>query len=524
MEAEVKQLEVKKAKVMPLAGAAKARAVEDAKNAFEQQKMTDKASVEQICSEMRKEVEDLLDTFPDLDAKEFAGRYEVKDLEAKLCEVYPEALVEGYKCSRPAEFSDEGEAYQAYSWVEQRVAAIKQHNVVAALFSGLTSLMENAASYEKVGAKVALVVVGLFMGLTIFNPFLLLTLYTCVGLASWSYGLFVSKIFKQLYSVKQFLNDSYDEDIFQRDRQDILDEVDDFLERTRDEYFEDIDARVFHEPEAAFQQIMSEAKGQVQAIERDIAAKQANIEQLKLLAQAKVEEYDKLVKEREAAAKDARNKNLGVFEWKNEWPETMFMDVVDGRIIAVPWTKQNTLYIGRNIEALQMFSQLVVYQNVIHVHPNFSGQVVVDYKYMGGNLLPFTRLPACLCDICTDSEKIEKKVASMDADIRARCKSILQSCASIEDFNTLMGTYGATGESYVIAHMWGLSSISANLKTFLKNGPKVGYFFKIYLTFEEFGALMKDFPFDDITEYAEVSDKVVMRTATQLQRRMESNA
>ena len=52
------------------------------------------ARVDGIVEKKRQEAEALIDTFPGMETKEFAGRFEIKELEDHLMEVYPAAMIE----------------------------------------------------------------------------------------------------------------------------------------------------------------------------------------------------------------------------------------------------------------------------------------------------------------------------------------------------------------------------------------------------------------------------------------------
>lgn len=521
----IRELQRRREQIEPQTNAAKLKVISAAEEAFKAKKAADKVAVKSAIESMRTRVEEFLDSCPDLDAKEFAGRYEIKDLEDKLCEFYPADFVENYVCVDPIEFDDESEAYQAYSVAEQRVNSLKQRNFAAALFTGLTNIMQSLSGSGEVGPIPIVVFIAFIVGITIFQPFLALGLYTFVGIFSAVHGKYISGILRQLFSVKEFLNDEYDEDIFQQDKGDIMDGVDEFLDGVQQDYLEEIDTREFEQPVKEINQLVSRSQKDIQAIDNEIVVKMQNINGMKAQAADKLAEYEKAVEDRKQAAANARKKFLGTFEWKSEWLNTIFLDVnSEDKIVGCQWTQQNTLFIAKGIESLQIFSQLAIFQNVLHVHPSYAGQVVIDYKYMGGNLLPFSRLPACVIDICVEPEKIEKKMSSLNVDVRARCNNILQSCASIEDFNKLMETYDVTGETYVTLHLFGLSSLTAEQRMILKNGPKVGYFTKIYTTLDELQGIAKDFPFGDVPEYMEVSDKVVYRTGAQVQRLLSPSA
>lgn len=525
MEDELAQLQSSVSRNASTAEAGRQRLIEQERRQFEDRKLADKARVCQACGEMSKRASDLLDTFPDMATKEFSGRYEVKDLEAQLEELYPRELLSNYTCSNPITFRDEGEAYNAYAYVERNVVRLSQGTALGSLFTNITNLLDTICSSDGAVGKVSLGFVALFMLSFVLAPFLFLTVFSIVGITSMVHGAFVNSLFKNLYSVKMFLNNVYDEDIFQDDKTDIMEGVDEFLDTTEQEYCAEIDAREFVMNPKILEDYDRQVRDAKQSLEARIMSKQQQIEDSKKRAAELLEQLETAMKKREEAAKEAYTKYLDTITWKHEWMGSVLLEVTqDKRIIGCKWLQGNTLYYGKALDNLQQFQQLAVYQGVLHMHPSYCGQVFIDYKYMGGRLVPFSRLKPVICELAYNADDIEKKMNRMRTDIRARTDSVLQSCSSIEDFNQLMSTYGVSGESYVIVHICGLSNISAELRMMLKNGPRVGYFFKIYMTIDELENVAKDFPFEDIPEYAEVNEVLVPRTITHVRRAISSGA
>lgn len=525
MEDELAQLETSKARHASSSEAGRTRLIEQEKRRFADRQLADKEKICQTCGAMSQRASDLLDTFPDMASKEFGGRYEIKDLEAQLEELYPKEFLANYRCSNPIVFKDEGAAYTAYAYVERNVVRLSQGTASGSLFTNITSLLDRICASDGALGKVSLGFVAIFMLTFILAPFLFLTVFSIVGVASMVHGAFVNSLFKNLYSVKMFLNNVYDEDIFQDDKTDIMEGVDEFLDTTELDYCAEVDARQFVMNPKLLEDYDKQVKEAAENLEARILSKRQQIDDSKNKCAGLLAELDVAIKKREEAAKKAYTDYLDTITWKHEWMNTVLLDVTkDNRVIGCKWLQGNTLYYGKHLDYLQQFQHLAVYQGVLHMHPTYCGQVFVDYKYMGGKLVPFSRLKPVICELAYNADDIDKKLTRIRTDIRARTDSILQSCSSIEDFNKLMATYGVNGESYVIVHICGLSTINNDLRMMLKNGPRVGYFFKLYLTIEELQNLSKEFPFEDIPEYAEVNETMVPRTIAQVRRMSADSA
>lgn len=525
LEDELSQLSRTKDRLPAVTEAQKQRAISEAKNNFINKQRSDIETIKTKCAAMREKADVFLDTFPDLKSKEYAGKYEIKDLEARLSELYPVEMLSSYVCLQPLEFSSEGEAYRVYTRLERRVASLKQGSFASALFSGLTGLMNSVCKDDGMSGKIALGVVALIVLSFIVSPFVFLTIFTVVGFAVAVQGILIRQVLRNLYSVKAFLNESYDEDIFQKDKSDIMNSVNEFLEETQNDYIAEVQARQFEPTPGLLKDIENSAAKEQQKLEQTITVKQQLLAAKQQEAAIKLQELDAAVKTREEAAQRARKEMLETVDWKHEWLSQILLGVTaEHRVQGCHWLQGNTLYVAKDPDQLQTFWQLAIYQSMLHMHPDFAGQVVLDYKYMGSNLMQFSRVLSSIFTLCTDKEDIDKRVLRIKNDIRARTSNILKSCSSLVEFNTVMASYGGTGEAYVIVHLCGLQSISTDLKSFLRNGPKVGYFFKLYLTFEEFKELGKDFPFDEIPEYSEITNIATPRTAAQLRRLLEESA
>lgn len=522
LESDIQQLQSTYDRAGVMLDAQKKRAISDAKAAFATEQQQGVWRIEQICAEMHGKAEALLDTFPGLKAQEYAGKYEVKTLEAKVAEVYPKALLDSYVCPDPIEFEDEAEAYAVYTYVERKVAGLKQGSLASAMFTGLTGLMTSVCKDDGMSGKIALVVLGA-LGLSfIASPFLFLTIFTVVGGAAAVQGALVHRILRDLYSVKAFLNETYDEDIFQQDKQDIMASVDEFLDGVRDDYV----ARMMVKPFVMNQGVLQDLEKQSAAVQEKtkvaLEGKRQLLEVKRSEANNKLTELDALKAKREGEAKAARKRYLETIDWKYEWPNQILLDVTsDLRIIGANWTQANSFYYSKTISQLQQFWQLAIYQTMLRMPPDYCGQVVLDYKYMGSNLMQFSKVSQSLLNICVDQDAIGNKIERMQEDLQGRVGNILRSCESIEQFNEMMKSYGSAGEAYVIVHICGLRAIDETLKMFLRNGPKVGYFFKLYATVEEMSEWGKDLPFDEFKEFCEIGDVITPRTSSAVRRILE---
>ena len=128
-------------------------------------------------------------------------------------------------------------------------------------------------------------------------------------------------------------------------------------------------------------------------------------------------------------------------------------------MVLFPNKKCNTLFYGKDQQAVLQFETLCVFQNMIQMHPLYTAQVVLDYKLSGRGIMPFTRVNPLVLTLASDTESIGKQVSKVATSIRDRITNILQSCEDIESFNQLMAEYGTAGENYVIVHVLSLIHI-----------------------------------------------------------------
>lgn len=480
--------------------------------------------IKETVANKREEVDRLLDTFPDLEKKEFAGKVEIQTLEDHLREIYPPQLIDDYICLNPIPLTDDGEAYQQYTATENMVANLKQGNIAGAVFNGLSALLDKAADYPQLGLKVGAIFALLMVGGIVFAPTAVISGLAILGGLCASQGIFVRGLLRRMYSVKLYLNDSYDEDIFQQDKSDILASVDEFIGEANDKYVSYIKALEF-----------TFDKGQWATAERLFDVKQKKLEtQIKMKSQELgsaqkileqyIEQLDVLTEKEQQAAKVARAQFLGEVTWNMEWREQMFLDVTPENKIKVMQYKQcNTLFYSSDISPLQALGRLIIFQSMLHMHPNYATTIALDYKYNGGDLTQFASLPDKLFRLGYIEDELENLLESITNRIRSRTNNILGSCESISEYNKLMEEYEAPGEYYVVVHVFGLTKFNSKMVSNIRNGAKVGYFFKFYLTLEEIQECSDSIPLDLFQDIYEVREYPVPRQLGALKRMLSSN-
>ena len=490
---------------------------------FLQNKKNQIEKIKSICADKRKVVLELLDSFPNLGVQDYAGKYEIKYLEEHLKEVYPASLIEDYICLNPIIFEDEPDAYRVYSSVENDIVDIKQGNLSGILFHSLYDLLSLAAERTRVGMKVVFVILLLVSIGLIISPFLFLTVFTTLALFSAVQGIRVKRILRKLFSVKLFLNNTYDEDIFAEDRDDIMQMVDEFLEDAQEEYLDIVDRKEFVLDSGKIKAISDNYKLEEQRINSDIDLKNQTLVDAQEKLRSVILRIDEILEQEKKYAEIAYKKFLGTIDWKKEWLDNIFLETTpEHKVKMMKFSQSNTLYYSKDIDSLKQLSRLVVFQCMIQMHPDFACNYVLDYKYNGGDLTQFMNSPERIVKICYSEDDITKQVELVNNEVHARTNNILSSCESIEEFNTLMQSYGASGEYYVIVHIFGCKSLSTQFINNIRNGPRVGYFFKFYLTVDELREIADVFPLETMGDFYEVLDNPIGRPITSVRRLLQS--
>lgn len=479
-----------------------------------------RSRIEAIITNKRKQAEDLIDSFPDKDVKDFAGRFEIEDLEEHLKGVYPVEMITDYVCIDPIDIADDEEAFRMYSSVENMVMSLTQGGgLSASIFNGINQVLDTVTDDPRVGMKIIPAIMMFYAVGVLFMPFLFLTVFSVVGFASAGQGFFVKGLLRKLFSVKAYLNTSYNEDIFQTDRLKLLRNVDNALEPIRKEWLAYIDSQEFkYDPK---EEVNLDKKFQVEKkrLEQSRDLNNTSLQRLKDELAEILAKIDELEDEEKKRAETARKKYLETVAWEHAWMEHAFIDVsAENKLIMMPFIKGNSCYYSKDEEELKRFSRLIAYQCMLRMHPEFATQVVLDYKYMGGELTQFLTLGGKCINIRYSEEDVRKQTEIITNEIKARTKSILSSSANLDEFNALMATYGATGEYYAIVHIFGLEALSSAMKNWFHNGPRVGYIFKFYWTVDEMQSLKDDLPLADIKDFYEISGNPIPRTAAAVKR------
>lgn len=499
---------------------AKQEARAQAQASFSRRQEEIRTRMEAALAQKKTAASDLLDTFPDKDTKEFAGKFEIQELEDHLMEVYPPGMIEDYMCLDPIPLEDDETAFKLYFSVENMVMSLtKGGSFSASIFNGINTVLNTITDDPRVGLKVVPAIVMFYIVGVIFLPFLFLTGFSVVGFASAIQGLFVKRLLRRLYSVKLYLNTAYDEDIFQQNKTDIMRDVDDYIDYVRSQYTEVLDSRKFEHDPAVDKKIDKDFDLQEKKIRQTRDLNNTELQRLKQELASTLERIDHLEDEERRKAEGARKQFLETISWEHAWMEHIFIDVTpENKLLMMPFAKANSCYYSQDEEVLKQFSRLVTFQATIRMHPEFATQVVLDYKYMGGDLTQFLTLKGKCIKLCFSEEDIRKQTEIITNEIKARTKSILASSANLDEFNALMASYDSAGEYYAIIHIFGLDSISTAMKNWFHNGPRVGYIFKFYWTYDEMKALKDDLPLVDIKDFYEILGNPMPRTAAAVRR------
>lgn len=479
-----------------------------------------RARVDGIITKKKQEASDLIDTFPGMESKEFAGQFEVQDLEAHLMEVYPREMIQDYVCMDPLILEDDEEAFRLYSSVESMVMSLsKGGTLISRVFRGITAGLERMTQDPTIGLKIVPAVLLTYIAGIFFLPFIFLFGFTLLGVASAAQGMFVKSLLRKLYSVKLYLNTAYDEDIFADNKATIMRDVNDFLDEAMVQYHNYLDSQEFVYDTSIDERLEHDYALAKKRLEQTLDLSNTAIQKLQEELDALAEQIDALeAAEREKAA-TARVEYLETVTWKREWLSRIFVDITpENKTMMLPFTKGNTLFYAKDPESLKEFSRLVTLQCLIHMHPDYATQVVLDYKYMGGYLTQFLTLQGKCLKLCMSDDEIRAQQDIITNEIRARTKNILSSSADLDAFNKLMQSYGSTGEYYAIIHIFGLESITNVMLNWFRNGPRVGYLFKFYWTYEELQALKDTLPLTAIQDFFEIGSNPIPRTPASVKR------
>lgn len=488
---------------------------------FNRAQQAREAQIKDICSSMKQRVEDLIDTFPDLKTKEFAGKYEVKAVEEALADAFGDDLVVSFVPLRYRAIEEEKYAYRAYTRAETRSSSLKYSGVVSWVYNTLNdALLENA-----VGRRIP-VAMGVLAILFVVSPFAFVAVLSSIGITSLVQGIRARSALNDLYHVKDFLNNAYDTDIFQEDKSSIMADVESHLEETQEEYLQIVRQNKFEMNPSVLRDIDEEFNRLAESLKAKVAVTDQQIQELMNRQERFALEHEDLKNKIAEQSARFKEKAFTEIDWQYKWIERVVYDVnlESGSISTCNLSQCNSIYLAKNLNHLKSFWQLCIYQAMLRMHPMYASQVVLDYKYGGSNLLPFTRVGSSILHLAYDKETIDKKLDSIKSDIRSRSGTILTTCANLDEFNEIMKSYDSYGESYVIVHLFGLKAIPETLQDMMRNGPRVGYFFKLYFTNAEAEQIVDDVPYDDVTEFVDIGEKVMTRSSVWFKRELNSDS
>lgn len=476
--------------------------------------------VKGVISKKLEEVTEYIDSLPGMEAKEFAGKLEVTSVEEQLKLIYPDDMITDYLCTGVAPLEDAEEAFAVYAEVEREATNLSNgSDLTSSMFTGLTEGLVKLIEDPRMGAKMIPIVLIFYVAGIILFPFIFLTAFSVIGILSGLQGHHVKGIINKLYSIKMFLNESYNEDLFARDREKILSKVSEFLHDVEVDYIGEISKETFEYDDSNDAALEKQMTNDIKRAQQDRDLYNGQLQKAQEELQAMLAQIDKLEEEERQRAANARKELLETITWKHEWLEHIFIDITkENKKVLLPFSKANSCYFGKEATEVQAFARITVLQCILHMHPEYASHVVLDFKYMAGTLAQFIGLKNKCISLFYTEEETKKKMTNMDNEIKARTKNILASSEDLDSFNKLMSEYGSTGEFYVVVHVFGLESISNTWKNWVRNGPRVGYIFKFYWTIEELEKIKEDLPFADLKDYFEISNTAMPRSPSAVKR------
>lgn len=519
LDQDIASLESKKANGPRILETSKQQAIALERRVFNARIQQQLGAIDSTCTSMKDRVIALVDSFPGAETREFAGKYEVKNLEAQLKEHYPSDFIGGYIGLSAREFSSEADAFRTYTRLENQLAYLEDDAFASKMYDFIADGLTKITRSCKAGGKIILaLLIALVISAAIY-PFLLLSVISVIAVVAVLRGLGMRHILYDLFSIKSFLNESYDEDIFQDARDETIRIVNDFVDSVKEEYSSEVSQEEFTMNQTILKDIETKFAAEQERVKAQLNLKQ---QERAVVADEIAQMLDELSRAEEARAKaaaEAKSKFLETLNWKYEWNSNILLDVTgNSKVVLFPNKKCNTLFYGKDQQAVLQFETLCVFQNMIQMHPLYTAQVVLDYKLSGRGIMPFTRVNPLVLTLASDAESIGKQTSKVATSIRDRITNILQSCEDIESFNQLMAEYGTAGENYVIVHVFGLDKFTPEFRDFLRNGKSVGFFFKFYFTVEELQALGKDLPLAEFDEWFEITDTAIPRNRAAIER------
>lgn len=420
--------------------------------------------------------------------------------------VLTEEQIQAYEPFDRTSIASEEELERAIRRLAKMSAKLSKQINYSSLFSLIQKVKAPIDEEGNEGQKYLAYLLILFVtvSMMIFASSALLFIYTLLGIYSYVQSRKIANVLNLYDSIIQYCENDTLKEKKESVSDFISESTDSFFYEVENEYSDIVKSKKFKADEKELTALKN-------ALKSEIENAKTNVLQLKEEYSLCQKEVSRIQAELEKQEQE-KLKNLEEIEKfyldysKVHWEKKLLENIYLGRgkknePTLLPIEKDNTLYLSDESNNLFDFARLFILQMLMHVNPDYLIQIVLDYKYMGGNLQPFLALPNRCLSLFMEQDKITEKITSMQEEIFARNSNILKSVNSIEDFNNLMATYNATGESYVFVHIFGLQTLNDTLKHFLRNGPKVGYFFNIYLTMEEFKALHSEEIMENIENY-----------------------
>lgn len=280
--------------------------------------------------------------------------------------------------------------------------------------------------------------------------------------------------------------------------------IDSFVENCKNEYIEKVNSIEYIEDRVAMKKAGMSIDTKINIVKEEIVVLQQQVNKLsqelsKLQELLKQEEMHRIA---EADRIENQYLTFSSFDWKDILPSKVYLGKnKKGDAVLFPVIHNNVLFLAQTLNDISDFLKLFMMQLMMHVNPDYVSQIVIDYKYMASNLQQFMNLPTRSCNILVEAENINERLDNMNIDIIARNQNILRSVNSLEEFNNLMKTYDSVGECYIFVHVIGLTSLTETITYLMRNGAKVGYYFYVYLTLDEYQTLNSLELLDLTTDY-----------------------
>lgn len=366
--------------------------------------------------------------------------------------VLTEQQIQAYEPFNRTPISDEEDLERAVRKLTRMSSKLSKQINYASLFSLIRKIKAPIEEEGNEGKKYLtyLLILVITVVMMIFASSILLSVYTFLGIYSFVQSRKIANVLNLYDSIIQYCeSDSL------REKKDsindyITESTDSFFSEVEKEYTDMVTSKKFKANEKEVNSIKN-------ALKTEIENAKANLLKLREEQSICKKEVARIEAELEKQEQD-KLKNLEELERfyldysKVNWEKKLLENIYLGRgkknePVLLPIEKGNALYLSNESTDLFELSRLFILQMLMHVNPDYLIQIVLDYKYMGGNLQPFLSLPNRCLSLFMEQDKIAEKITSMQEEIFARNSNILKSVNSIEDFNNLMATYNATGES-----------------------------------------------------------------------------